>query len=119
MQPGSMKRGEMSQAFRMTEPHQNDVRTEPVPSSAAEPARGTRLGKSQKTFTTLSATSIGLEFGVCVIIGVLFGMWLDSKLGTSPWLMVLFIILGFAAGVRSVMRGVKRAERDEQEGRLG
>jgi len=107
MQPGSLKRGEMSQALTMTQPHQNDV-----PKDASDKP-------GAKTFTTLSATSIGLEFGVCVIIGVLFGMWLDKKFDTSPWLMVLFIIFGFAAGLRSVMRGVKRAERDEKEGRLG
>ena len=103
MQPGSVKRGEMSQAFDMTQPHQNDV-----PRSRAE-----------KTFTTLSATAIGLEMGVSVIIGVLLGMWLDSKAGTSPWLMVLFLILGFVAGMRSVIRAVRRADKAQKEGRLG
>lgn len=100
MQPGSLKRGEMSQAFNMTKPHQNDV-------------------PGAKAFPTLSATSVGLEMGVSVIIGVLFGMWLDSRFDTSPWLMVVFLVLGFVAGLRSVIRAVRRADKAQEEGRLG
>jgi F0F1-type ATP synthase assembly protein I len=33
--------------------------------------------------------------------------------------MIVFLVLGFVAGLRGVLRGVKRAERDEKEGKLG
>jgi F0F1-type ATP synthase assembly protein I len=34
---------------------------------------------------------------VCILIGVLGGAWLDSRLGTSPWLLLLGSLLGAAA----------------------
>jgi ATP synthase protein I len=36
--------------------------------------------------------------------GGLIGWGLDSLFGTRPWLMLLMIFLGFAAGVRSILR---------------
>ena len=42
---------------------------------------------------------LGIGFGI--------GYGLDSLLGTMPILMVLFILLGFAAGVQTMMRTAK------------
>ena len=39
-----------------------------------------------------------------VIVGVVFGLLLDRWLGTSPWGLLVFLLLGFAAGVLNVMR---------------
>jgi ATP synthase protein I len=36
--------------------------------------------------------------------GGLIGWGLDSLFGTKPWLMLVMIFLGFAAGVRSILR---------------
>lgn len=41
------------------------------------------------------------------VIGWLIGTWLDKFFGTSPLLMYLLIILGFAAGIRELYRVVK------------
>ncbi|CTQ31523.1 AtpZ/AtpI family protein [Jannaschia rubra] len=38
---------------------------------------------------------LGIGFGI--------GYGLDWLLGTSPWLMVLFVLLGFAAGVKTMI----------------
>jgi ATP synthase protein I len=71
-------------------------------------------------YQTLSASSVGLELGLAVVLGVLFGRWLDGKLGTTPWLMLVFLVLGFAAGFRGVVRAVRRADRAaEAEARRG
>ena len=59
-------------------------------------------------FKTLSATSVGLEFALSVVLGALGGRWLDGKAGTTPWLLLLGVVLGFAAGVRTLMRATKR-----------
>jgi len=65
----------------------------------------------------LSASAAGLELGISVAIGALFGNWLDGKLGTAPWLLIVFLILGVIAGFRGVLRAVARAERaDRAEG---
>ena len=71
-------------------------------------------------YNTLSASSVGLELGLSVVFGVLFGRWLDGKLGTEPWMMLLFFAIGLTAGFRSVLRAVKRADRAaEAEARRG
>jgi ATP synthase protein I len=67
--------------------------------------------KTRGAFEAVSFSAIGLEMGVAVIIGLLFGRWLDGKAGTDPWLMILFICFGFAAGLRAVMVAMKKADR--------
>jgi len=44
------------------------------------------------------------EFVAGVIVGSLLGWGLDYALGTSPWGLIVFLLLGFAAGVMNVMR---------------
>jgi ATP synthase protein I len=39
-----------------------------------------------------------------VIVGTGIGWGIDRLLGTSPWAFILFLLLGFAGGVLSVMR---------------
>jgi len=39
-----------------------------------------------------------------VVVGAFLGWALDKWLGISPWGMILFVLLGFAAGVLNVMR---------------
>lgn len=60
----------------------------------------------------MNATSVGLEMAAAVLIGILFGNWLDGRFGTTPWLLILFIVFGFAAGMKGVMRYVRQADRD-------
>jgi len=74
----------------------------------------------RRFYQTLSASSVGLELGLSVVFGVLFGRWLDGKLGTAPWLMIGLLVLGLVAGFRSVMRAVRRLDRAaEAEARDG
>ena len=42
------------------------------------------------------------------LMGWWIGRWLDQKLNTAPFLMYLFILLGFVAGFREVYRIIKR-----------
>lgn len=39
-----------------------------------------------------------------LIVGFVFGFGLDIVLGTRPWLMAVFTVLGLAAGMLSVIR---------------
>ena len=94
--------GEMSQGSGMPDVHRNPV-TDPV-------AR-----RSKRAMNTLTMSAVGLEFGVSVVLGYFVGHWLDGKAGTAPWLMVAFIGLGFAAGLISTIRSVKRAEQKLEE----
>lgn len=49
-------------------------------------------------FTVLS------EFVAAIIVGTLIGWQADAWLGTTPWLLVLFLGLGVAAGFWNVFR---------------
>jgi ATP synthase protein I len=39
-----------------------------------------------------------------VVVGFLLGWLFDRLLGTSPWGLIVFLLLGFTAGVLNVMR---------------
>ena len=81
------------------------------------PALDPAARRSRRMYEGLSASAAGLELGISVAIGALFGAWLDGKLGTAPWLLIVFLILGVIAGFRGVLRAVARAERaDRAEG---
>jgi len=62
-------------------------------------------------YRSLSSSSVGLEFSVSIILTLFAGMWLDTRYGTGPWLMIAGVILGFAVGMRGVWRHVAAADR--------
>jgi ATP synthase protein I len=51
--------------------------------------------------------SVGLSFVLAIVLGTLAGWWIDKAFGTSPWALILFFFLGFAAGVLNVYRATK------------
>ncbi|MCL4768341.1 MAG: AtpZ/AtpI family protein [Hyphomicrobiaceae bacterium] len=64
-------------------------------------ARGAALGQAFK---------IAIELVVGVVFGGLVGWALDRYLGSAPWLLVLFLVLGFAAGIMNVVRTARRMQ---------
>jgi ATP synthase protein I len=102
--------GDLSQAVVMSRPHQKDMRSakrEGGMTRSADPA----AGKGKSLYQGLSASSVGLELGIAVALGVFSGVWLDDELGTSPLFLLLFIGFGLAAGFRGVIRAVAREDR--------
>lgn len=95
------KRGEMSQDLGAPRLHPSVVSRRVDPAST----------RTRQAYNALSASSVGLELGLSVMIGLGFGYWLDTKIGTKPWMMLLFLVFGLVAGFRGVMRAVTRAER--------
>ncbi len=55
------------------------------------------------------------------VVGVLVGRWLDQRFHTAPWLLLVFLLLGFGSGVRLTMRTLRTVrqmqERDESSGK--
>ena len=51
-------------------------------------------------------------------LGIGFGMGfgLDKALGTTPWLLIIFTLLGFAAGIKTMMRSAKEMTPPETPG---
>jgi ATP synthase protein I len=51
--------------------------------------------------------TMGFGLVAAVVIGWFVGAWIDSKLGTSPWFALLFLALGFVAGLLELFRELK------------
>jgi ATP synthase protein I len=67
----------------------------------------------QSTWKALGElSSIGFALVIATVIGLGGGYWLDRWLGTAPWLMLIGLGLGIAAGFVNLFRSVKRAERE-------
>lgn len=49
------------------------------------------------------------------LVGYFAGNWLDTKLGTDPYLMIVLIILGLAASGREVVNLLRRAAHEEDD----
>lgn len=50
--------------------------------------------------------AVGIEFVGAVLVSGFIGWAIDNwaGLGTAPWAMIVFLLLGFAAGVRRAMK---------------
>lgn len=51
-----------------------------------------------------SAMRVATDLVAAIGVGGFLGYWLDNWLGTRPWLMVVFLFLGFAAGFLNIYR---------------
>lgn len=111
MQSAPRHSGEMSQNSARADAHPSSVTPAPKVDSALRPAIDPAARASRRMYHGLSASSVGLELGIAVVIGILGGMWLDSQLGTEPWMMLLLLVLGLVAGFRNVLRAVAREDR--------
>jgi ATP synthase protein I len=68
--------------------------------------------RSRAFFRAAQLASVGLELGVAVAIGGGVGWWLDRRFGTKPWLLLLFLLIGVAAGFKGVYAAARKAERE-------
>lgn len=50
------------------------------------------------------AVRIGVDIVAALVVGVGIGLLLDRWLGTTPWMLLLFFVLGSAAGLLNVYR---------------
>jgi ATP synthase protein I len=58
-------------------------------------------------------TSIGLILPSSIAVGLFLGYYLDRWLGTAPWLLLIFTLLGVASGLISLLRAIKKDLQDE------
>ena len=59
------------------------------------------------------ALKLAGEFAAGILVGAGIGWLIDLWLGTSPWALVVFVLLGFAAGVLNVLRAAGLASAPE------
>ena len=58
---------------------------------------------------------VGMTFVVATALGLASGYYLDRWLGTSPWLLLIGLGFGIAAGFVNFFRSIKAAERSEHD----
>jgi ATP synthase protein I len=72
----------------------------------AESRRPPEDTRSERSKGLSFAFRIGTELVAGIAVGVGIGWALDRWLGTKPWLMIAFFVLGAAAGMMNVFRAV-------------
>ena len=77
------------------------------------PPRNPRL--SYRRLAALS--SLGLMLPSSIAVGLFIGYLLDRLLGTHPWLLAAFTLLGVASGLLSLIRGLNKLgiEKDKED----
>ncbi|MBW6420913.1 AtpZ/AtpI family protein [Rhizobium sp. XQZ8] len=71
---------------------------------AAEAKRDAQSEESRKGMAL--GLKISSEFISAIAVGAILGFLLDRFAGTSPWGLIVFLLLGFCAGVLNVLRTV-------------
>lgn len=79
----------------------------------AEDAKKSRRKESSFGF----AYRIGLELVAAVAVGGVIGWAVDKWLGTAPWFMILFFILGVAAGFVNVYKAAGKSDSGASSGK--
>ena len=59
--------------------------------------------------------SIGISIVVATFIGFGFGYFVDSRFGTRPVFMIIFLLVGVAAGFVGAVRTMHNSERDSKK----
>jgi len=75
-------------------------------------------GDDQSAWKALGELStVGMTLVLATLIGLAGGYYLDKWLGTSPWLTMIGLGFGIAAGIVNLFRTVNRAGRDVDDTR--
>lgn len=57
----------------------------------------------------LNASSVGFAFIAGVVVGGIMGYYLDKWLGTSPYLLIVFLFFGVIAGIKNAIYYIRNA----------
>lgn len=68
-----------------------------IEEAAEKSAEQSRKGYAQ-------AMKLSSEFISAIVVGAILGYLFDRFVGTAPWGMIVFLLLGFCAGVLNVLR---------------
>ncbi|UCE53896.1 MAG: AtpZ/AtpI family protein [Desulfobacterales bacterium] len=56
-------------------------------------------------------SSLGFSVSLAIFIGLAIGVLLDRRLNTSPWLTLIFLVVGIIAGFRNIALAIKKARK--------
>ncbi|MCC0015943.1 MAG: AtpZ/AtpI family protein [Rhodobiaceae bacterium] len=97
---------------------QGDQRLDRLEAALNRTRAATRPAPERSSSATGYAQAMRLssEFIAGIAVGTGLGWAIDQVFGIAPWGMIVFLMLGFAAGVLNVLRAAKLVE--EPAGRL-
>ncbi|MEM7720857.1 MAG: AtpZ/AtpI family protein [Pseudomonadota bacterium] len=100
----------------MTEPSEQErLKALEARIAAAKQAQAPRPHMEEHYSQAQLAWRMVVELVAGLGIGFGIGYGLDALLGTTPWLMVVFILLGFIAGVKTMIRSAQEVQRKALE----
>ena len=53
-------------------------------------------------------TQIGLSSALCIFVGVFLGRFIDDRVGTSPWFLLIFSVIGCLAAFKVMVDLAKK-----------
>jgi ATP synthase protein I len=56
-------------------------------------------------------SSLGFSVALSIFIGLGIGVYLDRRFDTTPWLTLIFLGLGIAAGFRNIGLAIKKSRK--------
>jgi ATP synthase protein I len=92
-----MSEGRDKKAFEQRLQAAEDAARGPARDSAAKQA-----GSARRAIEL--AMRLGIEMVAAMVIAVVIGWGLDKLFHTSPWLMIVMVPVGMAAGIRNLLR---------------
>ena len=57
---------------------------------------------------------VGIQFAAVILVFTFAGVWLDRRLGTSPWLVIVCVFAGAAGGFYSMFSKLTRAQKGQK-----
>ena len=74
-----------------------------------------QFGGRDRPLSGAEFAGIGVQFALTLLVFVAAGVWLDRRLGTSPWLLLICVFAGAGGGFYSMFRRVTAAQRRDAE----
>ncbi len=56
-------------------------------------------------------SSLGFQIALSIVIGLAIGVYLDRRFETHPWLTLIFLGFGIAAGFRNIGLAIKKSKK--------
>lgn len=75
--------------------------------------------RPRQSVASMSGAAVGFRIAIeilaAIAVGVGIGLALDMWLGTKPWMLILFCMLGFGGAMANVMRTARELDRKRRE----
>jgi ATP synthase protein I len=99
------------------EERKRQLETRLAKAQADDDGKGRAAEDSRKGYS--QALKLSSEFVAAVIVGAMIGYLLDLALPTKPWGLIVFLLLGFCAGVLNVLRAAGKVSSPHPVDRIG